>query len=121
MAGLFTTGVPTGEARRSRRLLVRTVCGLIGGMTKPFVAACVGLVGVVAASGCSSPPYRPQRAAMVGAEVPPEVEYWRGTFVGAGALNLYEQGWRPLKVPRAVVILIHGLKDHSSRYRDLGI
>jgi acylglycerol lipase len=70
---------------------------------------------------CTSPPYAPPRAPQPGNKVPPEVEYWRGNFVGAGGLKLYEQAWRPEKAPRAAVVLVHGLKDHSSRYRDMGV
>jgi alpha-beta hydrolase superfamily lysophospholipase len=49
------------------------------------------------------------------------VIYQRGHFVGGEGVKLFEQSWRPDKTPRAVVVLVHGLKDHSSRYRDLGI
>jgi acylglycerol lipase len=74
-----------------------------------------------AMGACTSPPYTPPRAPQPGNKVPPEVEYWRGNFVGAGGLKLYEQAWRPEKAPRAAVVLVHGLKDHSSRYRDMGV
>lgn len=75
----------------------------------------------VAAAGCTSPPYTPPRAPQASAQIPPEVAYQKGHFVGGGGLKLFEQSWRPDKPPRAVVVLVHGLKDHSSRYRDLGI
>ena len=75
----------------------------------------------VAAAGCTSPPYTPPRAPQASAQIPPEVVYQKGHFVGGGGLKLFEQSWRPDKTPRAVVVLVHGLKDHSSRYRDLGI
>jgi alpha-beta hydrolase superfamily lysophospholipase len=79
----------------------------------------VAFVGIVA--GCTSPPYTPPRVPQVSAEVPPEVVYQKGHFVGGGGLKLFEQSWRPDKPARAAVVLVHGLKDHSSRYRDLGI
>jgi len=41
------------------------------------------------------------------------------TFVGRELLPLYAQSWRPATEPRAVVIVVHGLKDHSSRYAEL--
>jgi alpha-beta hydrolase superfamily lysophospholipase len=75
----------------------------------------------VAAAGCTSPPYVAPRAPQASAQIPPEVAYQKGHFVGGGGLKLFEQSWRPDKTPRAVVVLVHGLKDHSSRYRDLGI
>jgi acylglycerol lipase len=56
-----------------------------------------------------------------GAHVPPEVDYSKGKFAGAGGLQIFEQGWRPSQPPRAVVVFVHGLKDHSGRYRDLGV
>jgi alpha-beta hydrolase superfamily lysophospholipase len=81
------------------------------------------LLAVAAAGGigCASPPYTPPRAPQASAQIPPEVVYQKGHFVGGGGLKLFEQSWRPDKPPRAVVVLVHGLKDHSSRYRDLGI
>jgi acylglycerol lipase len=71
--------------------------------------------------GCTSPPYQPPRMPQVGAEVPPDVDYWKGNFVGAGGIKIFEQGWKPSRTARAVVVFAHNLKDHSSRYRDLGI
>lgn len=34
------------------------------------------------------------------------------------ALQLWYQSWRPLGEPRAVVVVVHGLKDHASRYTE---
>ncbi len=39
-----------------------------------------------------------------------------GTFEGSGGIRLYEQSWVPAGPPRGVLVLVHGLKDHSSRY-----
>src|SRR3954468_15383636 len=41
------------------------------------------------------------------------------TFVGRELLTLYAQSWRPATEPRAVVVVVHGLKDHSGRYGEL--
>ncbi len=87
----------------------------------PNVRATIILAATLAVAGCTSPPYRPVRMPHVGAEVPPEVDYWRGQLPGAEGLTLFEQGWRPSRPARAVIVFVHGLKDHSSRYRDLGI
>ena len=39
-----------------------------------------------------------------------------------GGLQLFAQSWRPAnEVPRAVLIVVHGLKDHSSRYGELAV
>jgi acylglycerol lipase len=73
-------------------------------------------------AACMSPPYQPARAPQgVGALVPPEVQHWSGTHPGGGGLKIFEQHWRPTGPSRATLVLVHGLKDHSSRYRDLGI
>ena len=70
---------------------------------------------------CTSPPYQPVRAPHSQGDVPPEVQYWRGTFDGGAGTKIFEQGWKPAGTSRAALVLVHGLKDHSSRYRDLGI
>jgi acylglycerol lipase len=43
---------------------------------------------------------------------------WEQTsFMGAGGLMLYAQSWRPAEgTPRGVLVIHHGLADHSSRY-----
>jgi len=42
-----------------------------------------------------------------------------GMFIGAGGVELYECSWLPEGSPRAVVILCHGVADHSGRYPHL--
>jgi acylglycerol lipase len=39
-----------------------------------------------------------------------------GNFVTPDALTIYHQAWLPDGVPKAVVILLHGLAEHSGRY-----
>jgi acylglycerol lipase len=80
-----------------------------------------GLTLVMTGIGCSSPPYQGPRAPLSGAEVPPEVEYWRGSFRLNNGATLYEQGWRPAGNPKASIVFVHGIKDHSSRFRDTGV
>ncbi|HVK72564.1 MAG TPA: lysophospholipase [Kofleriaceae bacterium] len=50
-------------------------------------------------------------------QAPADVD-WADTHVaGAGGLELYVQRWRPKSgEPKAVVLLHHGLADHSTRY-----
>jgi alpha-beta hydrolase superfamily lysophospholipase len=48
------------------------------------------------------------------------VQHTEGTFVGEKGVRLYEQTWRPDSSPRAALIIVHGLKDHSGRYARLG-
>jgi len=44
------------------------------------------------------------------------MEHTEGTFRGAGAIELYYQRWRPERDPRAVLAIVHGFGEHSSRY-----
>ncbi len=53
-----------------------------------------------------------------------QVEHQKGHFPGAGGLELFYQSWTPLKVEKkvrdikpAVLIFIHGMAEHSDRYR----
>ncbi len=43
----------------------------------------------------------------------------QGWFAGAGGLSLFRQTWRPPGRPRAVLLNIHGLGDHSGLYPTL--
>lgn len=47
------------------------------------------------------------------------MEHKEGTFQGGGGLELYCQSWRPEKVPRATLIIIHGFGEHSGRYTNV--
>ena len=42
-----------------------------------------------------------------------------GNFTGAGGLRLFRQSWYPDGPPRAIVINLHGLGDHSGLYEPL--
>jgi acylglycerol lipase len=43
---------------------------------------------------------------------------WReGELTGVGGLRLYRQAWIPDGEPRGVVVLAHGLSEHSGRYQ----
>jgi acylglycerol lipase len=79
------------------------------------------LCGAAGALGCASAPYSAARAPVGGDRVPPDVVYYRGTIDGAGGLKLHEQCWQPTGKSKAVVVLVHDLKDHSGRYRELGV
>jgi alpha-beta hydrolase superfamily lysophospholipase len=39
-----------------------------------------------------------------------------GTFQSFDGINLYEHWWHPEREPRASIILVHGLQEHSGRY-----
>jgi alpha-beta hydrolase superfamily lysophospholipase len=42
-----------------------------------------------------------------------------GTFQGEAGLELYYQSWHPSGQPKAVLVIIHGVAEHSNRYRNL--
>lgn len=42
-----------------------------------------------------------------------------GWFQGAGGLSLFRRTWRPAAAPKAVLINVHGLGDHSGLYTQL--
>ena len=44
------------------------------------------------------------------------IKHLENDFRGQGDLNLYYQCWLPAGEPRAVLVLVHGLAEHSSRY-----
>ncbi len=47
------------------------------------------------------------------------VKHGQGTFKGFNDLELYEQWWQPDSgEARAVLVIVHGLKDHSARYAE---
>ena len=51
---------------------------------------------------------------------PPAVEHREEKFLSAEGLKLFAQSWRPAtSTPTAVLMIVHGLKDHSSRYAAL--
>ncbi len=47
------------------------------------------------------------------------VRHTVGSFVGERGTALFEQSWRPEAASKAAFVLMHGLKDHSSRYEAL--
>ena len=47
---------------------------------------------------------------------PEAVRHETGFFTGAGGLQIFEQSWHPAGAPRGVLIVVHGLLDHGSRY-----
>ena len=75
------------------------------------------VLGALGLIGCASPTYFPLRPLAASAPTP-TVEHATGTFQGRGGVELFEQSWRPNTAPRAVLVVMHGLKDHSTRYGD---
>jgi alpha-beta hydrolase superfamily lysophospholipase len=42
-----------------------------------------------------------------------------GNFTSFDGLKLYDQWWRPQSEPRASVVILHGICEHSGRYNDV--
>jgi alpha-beta hydrolase superfamily lysophospholipase len=62
-------------------------------------------------------------AATTPAEVaqPDGVKHAQGQIDGVGGAKLFWQGWFPTKAQkRGALVVVHGLKDHSSRYEGFG-
>ena len=47
------------------------------------------------------------------------MEYLEGKFQGYKDLSLYYQGWLPANKLKAVLLVVHGLAEHSGRYMNL--
>ena len=47
------------------------------------------------------------------------MEHREGKFRGNNGLSLYYQCWLPLGEPRAILLVVNGLADHSGRYANL--
>ena len=47
------------------------------------------------------------------------MKHKEGTFTGYKGLKLYYQCWLPDKEPKAVLLVAHGLAEHSGRYKNL--
>jgi acylglycerol lipase len=77
-----------------------------------ILAACQGPQQALREPGASTKSF----SALAGREVAHE----ESSFEGEGGLKLFSQSWRPVgEEPRAVLIVMHGLRDHSSRYGEL--
>jgi alpha-beta hydrolase superfamily lysophospholipase len=49
----------------------------------------------------------------------PRMQHTEGHFRGAGGLELYRRRWQPESEPRAAVVLVHGVGEHSGRYMNV--
>ena len=83
-------------------------------MRAPRATLWMALLVAVVVSACASPPYMPARV------TPPvqahgNVARHEGFFTGQDGAELYEQSWQAAS-PSAVLVIVHGLKDHGSRY-----
>jgi len=75
------------------------------------------LLVVLLTAACGTP-YMPARMPQEAAQ-PDGSRHVQGQFLGVGKTALFWQGWEPTKArKRGVLVVVHGLKDHSSRYAD---
>lgn len=73
---------------------------------------------VLTLGACSHPPLRiPEPDIMATAE---GVHYEMRYFYSQDGIRLFRQAWIPDAKTRGVLIVVHGFKDHSGRYADLG-
>lgn len=47
------------------------------------------------------------------------MQHIEGKFTGRNNYNLYRQAWLPDGIPAAVLIVVHGIAEHSGRYANL--
>lgn len=47
------------------------------------------------------------------------MKHLESQFKGCGDLNLYYQCWLPVDAPKAILLVVHGLAEHSGRYSNL--
>lgn len=48
------------------------------------------------------------------------MEHQEGNFTNSSNLDIYYQGWLPEGSPRGVIVIVHGLHEHSGRYNHVG-
>ncbi len=48
-----------------------------------------------------------------------KISHTEGSFPGQQNLQLYYQGWLPEAEPKAILLLVHGLAEHSDRYQEM--
>lgn len=78
-------------------------------------APCVASLLALLAAGCSNPQHVAGRRGPALEVKDASITHAEGVFGGTGGVGLFEQSWRPAE-PKAVLVIMHGLKDHSSRY-----
>jgi alpha-beta hydrolase superfamily lysophospholipase len=47
------------------------------------------------------------------------MQHTEGKFTGRNNFNLYRQAWLPNGIPVAVLVVVHGIAEHSGRYSNL--
>ena len=47
------------------------------------------------------------------------MEHQEGFFTGSDSKKIYYQAWLPEGEPKAVLLVVHGLAEHSNRYLNI--
>jgi acylglycerol lipase len=47
------------------------------------------------------------------------MQHTEGKFTGRNNFNLYRQAWLPDAAPKAILLVVHGIAEHSGRYTNL--
>jgi alpha-beta hydrolase superfamily lysophospholipase len=85
----------------------------------PLALAATALAACAPADPGLRPDF-PGLPAAAAAGVDDDVDHTTTTLTGAGGVALFAQRWRPREAPvRGLVVLHHGLADHSARYAAL--
>lgn len=75
------------------------------------------LLPLLLLTACAGPSYVAGRR--VAPAVPDTLSHAEDRFEGKEGVKLFTQSWRPTEQPKAVVVVVHGLKDYSDRYGEL--
>src|SRR6476659_5659339 len=81
-----------------------------------FAYRSLALASVLALSGCSVGATEDTATASAALGGVTAVLHEETTFAARDGLHLYAQSWRPDGPSKAAFVIVHGLKDHSSRY-----
>jgi len=47
------------------------------------------------------------------------MQHTEGKFSGRNNFSLYRQAWLPDAAPKAILLVVHGIAEHSGRYTNL--
>src|SRR5439155_11830970 len=98
-----------GRARLEEAVTLRRRRAYSTGM----IARALLLAGSAALAACAAPAFVRGKLPQ---HVPPApiagVAHAEGDFTGSDGVRLFQQSWRPA-APKAAVVIMHGLKDHS--------
>jgi len=78
------------------------------------------LLSILSVTSCASDSAPRGAVPLVETGAPSGIAHTQDTRPGQGDVPLFRQTWSPSEgAPRAVLVVVHGLKDHSSRYAEL--